>query len=115
MWKEDNCRFEVESWLFNNGLNIITFQPIMGEKQFYVIGVYIPPNCTRGVEDLRRAGEACLVGCKLVVMRDLNINFGFPWDNQEEVIVNLLDETNSVYPLHGFGTATRARWTWSQK
>jgi hypothetical protein len=48
MWKEDNCRFEVESWLFNNGLNIITFQPIMGEKQFYVIGVYIPPNGTRG-------------------------------------------------------------------
>jgi hypothetical protein len=55
-----------------------------------------------GVEDLRRAGEAGLAGCKLLVMGDLNINVRFPWDKQEEVIVDLLDETNLVDTLCGY-------------
>jgi hypothetical protein len=31
-------------------------------------------------------------GCKPVVMGDLNINFGFPRDELEEVIVDLLNK-----------------------
>ncbi len=121
MWKENNPKFEVELVLFNNCPNVLTFQLVMGDEQFYVVGVYTPPNCTRGVEDLRRAGKACPAGCKLVIMGDLNVNAGFPRDKWEEVIVDLLNETNLINTLRGFRlrtpcrTATRARWTWIQK
>ena len=32
MWKEDNPKFEVESVLFNNGPNIVTFQLATGDE-----------------------------------------------------------------------------------
>jgi hypothetical protein len=73
------------------------------------------------VEDIRRAAEACPAGCKLLIMGDLNINVGFPCDDQEEVIVDLLDKLGLVDLSRGYQlwtprrTTTRARWTWSQK
>jgi hypothetical protein len=121
MWKEDKLKFEVELVLLSNGLNILTFQLITGDKGFYIVGAYIPPNYTRGVEDLRRVVEECPAGCKLLVIGDLNINVGFPQDEQEEVIVDLLDKTNLVNTSRGYWlrtpcrTNTKARWTWSQK
>jgi hypothetical protein len=54
-------------------------------------------------------------------MGDLNANLGFPHNEWEEVIVNLLDELCLVDLLHGFWlqtprrTATRARWMGSQQ
>ncbi len=60
-------------------------------------------------------------GLQTLVMGDLNINVGFPRDKREEVIVNLLDELGLVDSSCGYRlrtpqrTATRARWTWSQK
>ncbi len=54
--------------------------------------MYTPPNCTRGVEDIQQAAEACPAGYKLLVMGDLKVNGGFPCDEWEEVIVNLLDK-----------------------
>jgi hypothetical protein len=119
-WRENDLKFEVELVLFH-GLNTLTFQLTTEDEQIYVVGTYIPPNCTRGVEDIRRAAEACPAGCKLLVMWDLNINVRFPRDEREEVIVNLLEELCLVDLLHGYRlrtprrTATRARWTWSQK
>jgi hypothetical protein len=61
MWKENDLRFEVESVLFHS-LNSLRFQLRTGDKKLYVIGTYIPPNCTRGVEGIRRAAEACPAG-----------------------------------------------------
>jgi hypothetical protein len=58
MWKEDNQKFKVKLVLFKNSPNILTVQLVMGDKQFYIVGVYTPPNCTGGGDDLRRAGEA---------------------------------------------------------
>jgi hypothetical protein len=119
-WREDDLKFEVELVLFH-GLNTLTFQLTMGDEQIYIVGTYIPPNCTRGVEDIHRAVEACPAGCKLLVMGDLNINVRFPPDKQEEVIVDLLDKLGLVDSSRGYRlwtpqrTATRARWTWSQK
>ena len=55
LWKEDDPKFEVESVLFNNGPNIVTFQVTTGDERFYVIGVYIPPDCNKGVDVLRGA------------------------------------------------------------
>jgi hypothetical protein len=48
------------------------------------------------MEDLRKAGDACPAACRLIVMGDLNINFGFPWDEREEVIADLSDKINLV-------------------
>ncbi len=120
LWKENNLRFEVKLVLFH-GPNTLTFQLRMGDKQLYIIGTYIPPNCTRGGEDIQQAVEACPVGYKLLVMGDLNANIGFPRDKWEEVIVNLFDgmclvDLSCRYWLWTpCRTATRARWTWSQK
>jgi len=96
VWKEDDLQFTVESVLFNNGPNIVTFQVETGDVRFYVIGVYIPPDCRTGVDDLRRAWDACPQGCKPVVLGDLNINFGYPRGQQEGIIVDLLDEINLI-------------------
>ena len=78
VWKDNDPTFEVESVLFNNSPNIVTFQLTMGDEQFYVIGIYIPPDCSKGVDDLRGAWGACPQWCKPIVLRDLNINFGYP-------------------------------------
>ncbi len=104
-WREDNLKFEVKLVLFH-GPNTLTFQLTTGDKRTYIVGTYIPPNYTRGVEDIRRAAEACLAGCKLLVMGDLNINVGFPCDKQEEVIVNLLDKLGLVALSCGYWLRT---------
>ncbi len=104
-WRENNLKFEVKSVLFHSP-NMLTFQLTTGDEQIYVVGTYIPPNCTRRVEDIRRAAEACLAGCKLLVMGDLNINVGFPCDKQEEIIVNLLDKLCLVDSSRGY-------WLWT--
>ena len=78
MWKEDNLKFEVKLVLFNHSPNTLMLQLVTGDKQFYVIKAYIPPNCMREVEDLRRAVEVGLASCKLLVMGDLNDNSSFP-------------------------------------
>ena len=83
VWKEDDPKFEVESVLFNNGPNIVTFQVTTGDERFYVIGVYIPPDCNKGVDHLRGAWEACPQDCKPIILGDLNINFGFPRDERK--------------------------------
>ena len=68
----------------------------MGDERFYIIGVYTPPDCNKGVDDLRKAWEVCPQGCKPIVLGDLNINVGFPRDKREEVIVDLLNEINPI-------------------
>ncbi len=45
---------------------------------------------------MRNAWEACPPGCKPIVLGDLNNNFGFPRDEREEVIMDLLDEINLI-------------------
>ena len=96
IWKEDDPKWEIKSVLFNNGPNISTFQLATGDERFYVIGIYIPPDCIKGVDNLRRAWDACPPGCKPVVLGDLNIKFGFPRDEREEVLVDLLDKINLI-------------------
>jgi len=121
VWKENDPKFEVESVLFNNGPNIVTFQLTTGDEQFYVIGIYVPPNYSNGVDDLRRAWDVCPQGCKPIVLRDLNINFGYPRDEREEIIVDLLDEISLFDSSRRFRlrmpqrASTRACWTWCQK
>ena len=96
VWKENDPKFEVESVLFNNGPNIVTFQVTTGDERFYVIGIYVPPDCNKGLDDLRGAWDACPQGCKPIIFGDFNINFGYPQDKREEIIVDLLDEINLI-------------------
>jgi hypothetical protein len=58
------------------------------------MGAYIPPADTTGVDDLRAAWAKCPANCKLLLLGDLNINFGSPCSKGEEIIVDLLDEMN---------------------
>ncbi len=119
-WRENDLRFEVELVLFHSP-NTLMFQVTTGDEQINIMGTYIPLNCTRGVEDIRQAAEACPAGCKLLVMGDLKVYVGFPCDEQEEVIVNLLDELCLVDLSRGYlpwtprRNATRARLMWIQK
>jgi hypothetical protein len=81
--------------------NTLTFQLTTGDEQLYIVVTYIPPNSTKRVEDIQQAAKVCPVGCKLLVLGDLNVNIGFPRDEREEVFVNLLDKVCLVDLLHG--------------
>ncbi len=76
--------------------NLLMFQLITSDKQFYCMGVSIFPTDMMGVEDLWAAWEACPVGCTPVVLGDLNINFRDPRNKRKELIVDLLNNINIV-------------------
>ena len=71
---------------------VLTFQLVTGGVRFYVMGAYIPPADTTGVDDLRAAWDKCPTNCHPLLLGDLNINFGSPRSEREEIIVDLLDE-----------------------
>jgi hypothetical protein len=77
VWKEGHSSFEVEVACVVTP-NLLTFQLVMGYKRFYVMGTYIPPNNTKGVDALRAAWNACPDGCAPIVMGDSNISFKHP-------------------------------------
>ncbi len=119
VWKEGYCSFEVEAACVVTP-NLLTFQLVMGYKWFYVMGIYIPPNNTTGVDALWAAWHACPDGCAPIVMGDLNINFDHPRDEREEAIADLLDEINLVdltckFCLRQCWLQLARRWTWWQK
>jgi hypothetical protein len=73
-WKENCGEYKVESARVFTP-NLLMFQLVTGNKQFYCMGVYIPPTDTMRVEDPWVAWEARPVGCTPPVLGDLNINF----------------------------------------
>ncbi len=95
LWKENHPGYEVELARIATP-NLLTFQLVTGNKQFYCMGIYIPPTDTMGVEDLRAAWEACPEGCIPLVLGNLNINFSNPQNEWEELICDLLDNINLV-------------------
>jgi hypothetical protein len=76
--------------------NLLTFQLITDVERFYVMGIYIPPNDSLGVNDLRAAWNSCPADCVPLILGDLNINFKHPQDYREEAIADLVDEINLV-------------------
>ena len=121
LWKDGDSRFEVESVAFKNGPNVVTFQVVTGDCRYYVVGVYIPPNCHLGVDEIWAALEACPAGCTPIVLGDLNANVGFPRDEREETIVDLLDKYNVTDLSRRFMLQAprrfggHVRFTWSRK
>jgi hypothetical protein len=50
IWKEDHDGFEVKA-VWPLAPNLMAFQLVTGNERYYVMGIYIPPNCTTGVND----------------------------------------------------------------
>jgi hypothetical protein len=66
IWREDHNKFEVKA-VRPLTPNLMFFQLVTGNERFYVMGIYIPSNCTSGVVDLRVAWEACPADCTPLV------------------------------------------------
>jgi hypothetical protein len=109
LWKEGHNSFKVEAAKVVTP-NLLTFQLVSGYERFYVMGIYIPPNDTTGVDALRMA-----------VMGDLNFSFEHPCDAREENIADLIDEINLVDTSQKFALrrcrmqSAKKPWTWWQK
>ena len=95
LWEDGHRDFEVEAVKVCTP-NLLTFQLVTGEERYYVMGVYIPPADTTGVDDLRAAWGACPNNCKPLLMGDLNINLSDPRSEREEIIADFLDDVNVV-------------------
>ncbi len=101
--------------------NILTFQLVTGGVQFFVMGAYIPPDDTMGVDGLRAAWAKCPVNCKPLLLGDLNIDFKVPQTKWEEIIADLLDKMNfanrsrKIFQQQGCRQGRGARWTWRQQ
>ena len=59
LWKENHPFFEVEAATVATP-NLMTFQLVTGYEQFYVKGIYIPPNDTTGWMRYGRRGQHAL-------------------------------------------------------
>jgi hypothetical protein len=119
LWTAGHQDFEVEAVKIVSP-NVLTFQLVTGRVQFFVIGAYIPPAHTTGVDALRAAWATCPSSCKPLLLGDLNIDFGSPQTSLEEAIADLLDEINLIkmsqkyVQQRGRGQGPGARWTWRQ-
>ncbi len=93
MWEEGHQDFEVEAVTIVSP-NLLTFQLVTGEDRFFVMGVYIPPADTTGVDNLRVAWAACLTNCKPLMLGEFNIDLGTLQTKREEIIADFLDKIN---------------------
>ena len=73
-----------------------------GDKRYYCMGIHTPPTDMMGVDNLQAAWEACPTGCVPVILGGLNINFRDPWNEREELTVDLLDDINLVDTLRRY-------------
>jgi hypothetical protein len=85
------------------------------------MGIYIPPNCTMGMDNLRVAWEVCPADCTPLVVGDLNIWFEDPVDKKADTIANLLEEINTTnlsckfLPQGCSQQRRRAHWTYHMR
>ncbi len=54
LWEEGHQDFEVKAVTIASP-NLLTFQLVTGEERYLMMGAYIPPTDTTGVDDLRIA------------------------------------------------------------
>jgi hypothetical protein len=100
-WKPGHWDLEVEV-VHVASPNILTFQLVTGDDQFFMMGAYIPPADTTGVDDLCAAWAKCLASCKLLLLGDLNIDFRAPQTKREEIIADWLNKMSFVGRLRKF-------------
>jgi hypothetical protein len=95
LWEEGHKDFEVEAVTIISP-NLLTFQLVTREDRYFVMGAYIPPADTTGVDDLRVTWAARPTNCKPLLLGDFNINLGTPRTKREEIIADFLDEINII-------------------
>jgi hypothetical protein len=95
LWTAGHQDFEIKAVKIVSP-NALMFQLVTGSVRFFIIGAYIPPADTTGVDALCAAWATCPLSCKPLLLGDLNIDFGSPQTSQEEAIADLLDEINLV-------------------
>jgi hypothetical protein len=95
LWEAEHRDFEVKAVQIRTP-NLPTFHLVTGEERYFIMGGYISPADTTGVDDLRAAWESCPNTCKPLLLGDLNINLRDTLMEQEEVIANFLDDVNVV-------------------
>jgi hypothetical protein len=101
LWTAEHQHFKVEAVNIVSP-NVLMFLLVTGGVHFFVMGAYIPPADMTGVDDLRNAWAKCRANCKPLLLGDLNINFGSPRSEREEIIADLLDEVNLANMSHKF-------------
>jgi hypothetical protein len=74
--------------------NLLTFQLVTGEEGYFMMGVYIPPADTTGVDHLRVAWAARPINCKPLLLGDFNIDFRTSRTEREEIIADFLNKIN---------------------
>jgi hypothetical protein len=117
IWREDHDWFEVKAIRPMTLLNLLTFQLVIGNKQFYVMGIYIPPNCTTGMDNLQVAWEVCPADCTPLVVGNLNIRFEELANDRADAIIDSLKEINitnlscTFIPQQSSQQQKRAHWT----
>ena len=93
MWEEGHQDFEVEAVTIVSP-NLLTFQLVTREDRFFVMGLYIPPADTTGVDNLCVAWAARPTNCKPLLLGDFNIDLGTPRTERKEIIADFLGEIN---------------------
>ena len=120
LWEEGHQDFKVEAVTITSP-NLLTFQLVTGEECYFLMGAYIPPADTAGVDDLRIAWAARPTNCKPFLLGDLTIDFRALQTEREEIIADFLNEINVVdtsrkyIQLKGCRQGQGAQWTWRQQ
>ena len=98
------------------GPNVVSFLLILGARQWYIVGAYMPPNDGPRMHCVEQALQAVPKGLELILMGSLNARLGDPRDEREEdlvtaladrVLVNMTDYFLSRIQYWGSGG-----WTW---
>ncbi len=120
LWNKGHASYKVEAAKIVTP-NLLTFQLVTEYKCFYLMGTYIPPNDTMGVDALCKVWALCPANCIPLVLGNHNVNFEHPRDARKEQIMNLLDEINLVNTSQKIALrrcmmqAAKKQWTWQQK
>jgi hypothetical protein len=93
LWEEGHQDFEVEAVTIVSP-NLLTFQLVTGEDRYFVMGVYIPPADTTGVDNLCVAWASRPTNWKPLLLGDFNIDLGTPRTEREEIIADFLGKIN---------------------
>ena len=76
------------------GPNVVGFQLLTGEWQWYIVGCYLFPDDTSTIKSFVAAFKELPLGAKLLVAGDLNVNLADPeGDRMDEEIAAALTKT----------------------
>ena len=101
------------------GPNVVSFLLILGARQWYIVGAYMPPNDGPRMHCVEQALQAVPKGLELILMGSLNARLGDPRDEREEELVmalvdrGLVNMTDYFLPRIQYWGA--GGWIWSMQ